>query len=324
MSAESATDPAAASSSGARPPAGQDAALLRELVDLLGVETCAVPPRVMTLERAVRPPMRERLAGLDELARAACSLGVHSLPMEYAADGTPQLAVGDNGVLRAGGAWFLGRDFRQQSVSGRSIRATDATCGDTECGDAELVIVTQRGVGVVAELDAAAADATLGPADEWGGRGAAVVLSGPGVHRLWVTAGEGAAYTVRLRSGGQGGSAAGYRWRPGDVLSIPVHVGAELFSPDLVGFPGCPGSLPPSPSFTVLVDSEGWAEIGADAVGGGDAVIAVSGPSGVVGCNDDYNGLNPGIYLDLTPGLYAVWVGAYSMGSALEVNAYVR
>lgn len=57
------------------------------------------------------------------------------------------------------------------------------------------------------------------------------------------------------------------------------------------------------------------------AVSGQDTTLVVRGPDGTIHCNDDYEGLNPGVLLyGAQPGDYAVWVGSYHRGEAVRAT----
>ncbi|TRO95563.1 hypothetical protein FKB34_08110 [Glycocaulis profundi] len=49
-----------------------------------------------------------------------------------------------------------------------------------------------------------------------------------------------------------------------------------------------------------------------------DTTLVVRAPDGEVLCNDDFDGLDPGIEIpDAAPGAYAIWVGGYSSGEGM-------
>jgi hypothetical protein len=58
------------------------------------------------------------------------------------------------------------------------------------------------------------------------------------------------------------------------------------------------------------------------ATSGRDTTLVVRAPGGEVLCNDDFDGLNPGIeFPDAPPGEYAIWVGGYSSGEGMATLA---
>ncbi len=85
------------------------------------------------------------------------------------------------------------------------------------------------------------------------------------------------------------------------------RTGATIPASDFFGT-SCYGSVGTAPSHRLVVEEGGMIEVVSRATYSGDLVIAVSGPDGTH-CNDDYDGLNPGIRRWLNPGEYAVYIG---------------
>jgi hypothetical protein len=72
----------------------------------------------------------------------------------------------------------------------------------------------------------------------------------------------------------------------------------------------CVGNLSESPDHTLVVEStvEATLAVLSDA----DTTLVVQGPGGLY-CNDDFEGLNPGLRASLTPGTWSVYVGNFSL-----------
>ena len=75
----------------------------------------------------------------------------------------------------------------------------------------------------------------------------------------------------------------------------------------------CYGNIPADPSYTLEVTEDTQVSMYAYSMSGMDLVLAITGPSGTF-CNDDWEGLDPGLTQHLTAGTYSVYVGEYSMG----------
>jgi hypothetical protein len=77
----------------------------------------------------------------------------------------------------------------------------------------------------------------------------------------------------------------------------------------------CYGSIGTGPSHRLTVTADAMVEIVARSSGYADLVIAITGPTGTF-CNDDYDGLNPGVRRWLSAGVYLVYVGELSASGA--------
>lgn len=75
----------------------------------------------------------------------------------------------------------------------------------------------------------------------------------------------------------------------------------------------CRGYISELPSYILNIEDYNYVQI--NVLAEGDTTLVVMGPDGVF-CNDDYTGLNPGLYQYLSPGRYGVWVGSYSADQA--------
>ena len=75
----------------------------------------------------------------------------------------------------------------------------------------------------------------------------------------------------------------------------------------------CWGNIPTDPNYTLEVMGDSQLSIYAYSMSGNDLVLAVTGPSGTF-CNDDWDGLDPGLTEYFTTGTYAVYIGEYSVG----------
>lgn len=84
----------------------------------------------------------------------------------------------------------------------------------------------------------------------------------------------------------------------------------------------CSGSIPAAPSYTLEVTGETNLYISASS--GDDLVMLIEGPDGQIYCNDDYDGLNPGIAQYFSAGTYQVYIGEYSSyGYDVSYSFYV-
>jgi len=85
------------------------------------------------------------------------------------------------------------------------------------------------------------------------------------------------------------------------------------FGSDRTGVP-CIGNIPREPQHVIDVQATQSLAIVARVQGQGDLTIVVEGASGVL-CNDDFDGLNPGVTGQLAQGRYSIYVGTYAVGS---------
>jgi hypothetical protein len=106
-----------------------------------------------------------------------------------------------------------------------------------------------------------------------------------------------------------------------DPVTLPGEVTGEIPASDFFGT-SCYGSIEPVATHRLVVSEAAQFEIVSRTTSGADLVIVVSGPAGTF-CNDDYEGLNPGVRRYLTAGEYVIHVGQLSGGgfsSTLETT----
>jgi hypothetical protein len=101
-----------------------------------------------------------------------------------------------------------------------------------------------------------------------------------------------------------------------DPREVTVEVGADVSHSE------CPGFYSQAPTFNLNYDGAGPLYIFARTSAEDDLTLAVSGPDGVWSCNDDADGLNPGVvFQDAVAGLYGVWVGSFRSRARTEPAA---
>lgn len=98
-------------------------------------------------------------------------------------------------------------------------------------------------------------------------------------------------------------------WRSGARIRETFTLDGPLRTASLFG-PECYGNIPHEPTMELLVQERGRASVGAES--SEDAIIAVISPDGVAYCNDDWNGLDPLVEVELTEGVWQFYVGAWS------------
>jgi hypothetical protein len=110
-------------------------------------------------------------------------------------------------------------------------------------------------------------------------------------------------------------------WAPGQTVRASHMLSGTSGDASRFGTE-CYGNLPIEPTTQLLVEERGPATVGATS--SEDAVIAIVGPDGETLCNDDYDGLNPGIQLSLSPGIWEIYVGSWAPGAQFPVEFYVQ
>ncbi|TVQ96838.1 MAG: hypothetical protein EA398_15365 [Deltaproteobacteria bacterium] len=81
--------------------------------------------------------------------------------------------------------------------------------------------------------------------------------------------------------------------------------------------------MPAEPQHTVEVAAEQALTFVANVDGHGDLTMAIVGPAGTW-CNDDFEGLDPGIADTYAAGTYRIFVGTYSEGNSFPYTFTVR
>ncbi|MFN4100955.1 MAG: hypothetical protein ACK4GT_14370 [Pararhodobacter sp.] len=166
----------------------------------------------------------------------------------------------------------------------------------------------------------------------------AVSIAGaqPGDYRIYVgtfSPGAGGMYNLYTSMGQPnwneaeaGGGAAATELDPGaePVLgrlsfgpdtSIDPRVIFDIAASDTDAFgmgDGCVGYITPSQPDLVVDTTEGLPQLMVYMVSDADGTLVISGPDGELYCNDDFEGLNPGVMIpNPQPGAYAVFAGTY-------------
>jgi hypothetical protein len=149
----------------------------------------------------------------------------------------------------------------------------------------------------------------------------------PGIYNVWVGPyfSEGGAHAITLYADDHAGTSLDPAARPTagaaragsfspDPREISVEIGADASSEE------CPGFYSAAPSFNLNYDGDGPLFIYARAVGEeDDLTLAVNLPDGTWECNDDAEGLNPGLGFERPmQGLYNVWVGSFRSRARTE------
>ncbi|MFN3259504.1 MAG: hypothetical protein ACE37J_02990 [Pikeienuella sp.] len=104
---------------------------------------------------------------------------------------------------------------------------------------------------------------------------------------------------------------------PAAPTEVALTIAARVFASDFD--PECSGAIEPSrPDLVVSVWEPGPMTLAARS-DGADATLLVITPSGVLLCNDDHDGTNPAVGLEIAEtGDYFVWVGAFGGGEGAE------
>jgi hypothetical protein len=87
-----------------------------------------------------------------------------------------------------------------------------------------------------------------------------------------------------------------------------IQAGGDI---DASGFaPGCNGFIADAPD--LIFDYSGDASVLIEGSSDADTTMVIEAPDGQILCNDDFNGLNPGIETSFgEPGRYAIWIGTF-------------
>lgn len=83
---------------------------------------------------------------------------------------------------------------------------------------------------------------------------------------------------------------------------------------------GCRGVVPDRPQHRITFTESMFVEVLATPVAGRDLTMVITGPGGLVWCNDDYRGLDPGIRTTFAAGTYDIFIGTY--GSQPPAHGY--
>ncbi len=149
----------------------------------------------------------------------------------------------------------------------------------------------------------------------------------PGIYHVWVgpyfSDGTTVPITVYADAGAttaldpaapatSGQARLGSTWTP-DPREIQVATGTDVTMEE------CPGFYSAAPSYNLNYDGDGPLFVFARTSGDDDLTLAVNMPDGTWSCNDDAEGLNPGLRFDRPiAGLYGIWVGSFRSRARTE------
>ncbi|MDX1421209.1 MAG: hypothetical protein R3181_14685 [Rubricoccaceae bacterium] len=102
-----------------------------------------------------------------------------------------------------------------------------------------------------------------------------------------------------------------------DPYAMDVMAGGSVEAAEAA--PDCPGFVDAAPSAVLAYGGNESVDLFVRA--STDTVLLVHTPSGEWLCNDDDEGLNPGLVVGPTAGRYAVWVGTFSGDAGMEAPA---
>lgn len=102
-----------------------------------------------------------------------------------------------------------------------------------------------------------------------------------------------------------------------DPVTFDVYSGGSNDASNIGG--SCVGMIADSPDVVVNFRSNGG-QLSFGVYSEGDTSLVINGPDGRYYCNDDRNGLNPGLVWGRAPsGQYDIWVGAVGDGAPATV-----
>ncbi len=300
---------------------------LQELLDRASTQTCAVHGLVATREGIYDTQTESLIHEVDQLSRTFCEAGVDRFAVGWGADGAPSV-IPDEESRHIGDVMILGAEFDERFEHSGEQARDGVACGGRVGAIPDLTVYATEGSAGHVRLEADHPDAFLwlrSPdgedrctnLDDAESAETVVLVGGfAGEYQIWVGAlsSEQQEWTLQVEEPAHqlGGARA---WTPGmgqdirvDVQVGPFHVAAPSDSHQY-----CSGYIGPEPSLDVFVTNEayGFISVESDA----DPVLYMEGPNGEIHCNDDYNGVNPGVSAHFTPGIWRVYVGSYGGGA---------
>jgi hypothetical protein len=91
-------------------------------------------------------------------------------------------------------------------------------------------------------------------------------------------------------------------------VSQTIQAGGDIDASSFA--PGCNGFIADAPD--LIFDYSGEASVRIEGSSDADTTMVIEAPDGQILCNDDFNGLNPGIETSFgEPGRYAIWIGTF-------------
>jgi hypothetical protein len=86
----------------------------------------------------------------------------------------------------------------------------------------------------------------------------------------------------------------------------------------------CRGYADAAPDYQLTFEAGNVFDLYIYAQSEGDATLIVNGPDGAWACNDDQDGLNPGlVFENPTSGVYDIWVGTYWEGGDTDARLFI-
>lgn len=108
-----------------------------------------------------------------------------------------------------------------------------------------------------------------------------------------------------------------------DPVVVDVRAGGGLAA-DSAADSMCRGYADAAPDYQLTFEAGNAFDLYIYAQSEGDATLIVNGPDGGWACNDDQDGLNPGlVFENPTSGVYDIWVGTYWEGGDTDARLFI-
>jgi hypothetical protein len=105
-----------------------------------------------------------------------------------------------------------------------------------------------------------------------------------------------------------------------DPTVVNVTAGGTL-SAERLGGPQCVGSIANAPDVRLNYRAGQGLPLFLSVVSNADTVLVVNLPNGQWACNDDFQGVNPGlIFRNPQSGQYDIWIGHYDRGRSIPAQ----
>lgn len=107
-----------------------------------------------------------------------------------------------------------------------------------------------------------------------------------------------------------------------DPAVIPLLAGGDLNAESLGG--GCLGYIADAPDFRVNYEAGDSYPLIISVVSDADTTLVINDAAGNWHCNDDYDGLDPAVFIESPPsGQYDIWVGSYDGPTVVPAGLYI-
>jgi len=307
----------------------------RQVAATLATQPCGVRALMASRSTLYGADVETDLSEIARLAARLCDDDITSVRVDFDALGMPTIEGSARGFIMGASQTFVFESFESFRMTGRlTPQAPDDRPHCLE--DVEMQPIGRLNLATSMAIEVETSDASPVALVSRGDDDDDECFDGFEKDRSFVASTLPAGYVeiygvptssdrlpdVHVRPVPYGSSGGRMVWRDGEEISVPVTVGPfTRAAADISIDYYCVGYVGAEPSLVVdvLQPRYGFAYVTSMS----DPVLLIRGPNGVT-CNDDYDGLNPGIWQMFEEGRYEFFVGSYGYEARFDAQLHLE